>query len=86
MLKIMEFERVEKLTLMAARKIYHFSSWYYCSCQKFQGCVFKNGEDLYCFICRFKMAYNLRDIEGIKCPQKIEDIYLAMKEALKKMY
>ena len=94
MLKIMEFERVEKLKSMAAEKIYyyvlnlayifHFSSWYYCLCERFQGCVFKNGEDLYCFICRFKMEYNPKDIEEIKCTKKIENIYLAMKEDLKK--
>ena len=44
---------------------------------------FKNEEDLYCFICRFKKEYNPRNIE-IKCTKKIENIYLAMKENLKK--
>ena len=49
----------------------------------FKVVFFKNEEDLYCFICRFKKEYNPRNIE-IKCTKKIENIYLAMKENLKK--
>ena len=92
--KIMEFKRVRKLKIIAARKIYyyalnlayifHFSSWYYCSCKKFQVCVDFYGEELYCFIFRFKMEYNPRDIEEISDSKKIEDVYLAMKKDIKR--
>ena len=92
--KIMEFKRVIKLKIIAARKIYyyalnlayifHFSSWYYCPCKKFQVCVDFYGEELYCFVCRFKMEYNPRDIEEISDSKKNEDIHLAMKKDIKK--
>ena len=92
--KIMEFKRVRKLKIIAARKIYyyalnlayifHFSSWYYCLCKKFQVCADFYGEELYCFICRFKMEYNPRDIEESSDSKKIEDVYLAMKKDIKR--
>ena len=92
--KIMEFKRVIKSKIIAARKIYyyalnlayifHFSSWYYCLCEKFQVCVDFYGEELYCFVCRFKMEYNPRDIEEISDSKKIEDIHLAMKKDIKR--
>lgn len=92
--KIMEFKRVIKSKIIAARKIYyyalnlayifHFSSWYYCPCKKFQVCVDFYGEELYCFVCRFKMEYNPTDIEEISDSKKNEDIHLAMKKDIKK--
>ena len=32
--------------------IFEFSSFYYCSCEKFQGRRFANGEENYCYICQ----------------------------------
>ena len=82
------------MNIIAASKIYHyvlnlayifhFSSGYYFSCEKFQGCVDFYGEELYCFICRFKMEYDPRDIKEISVSKKIEDIYLSIKKDLKR--
>ena len=94
--KIMRFsiERVKRLEYMAAEMIFYYilnlsyifqySSWYYCSCNRFQGCQYRNGEEFYCFICWFQLEYNPRDIEKIFNTQKIAKIYLSMKKGFKK--
>ena len=56
--------------------IFQYSSWYYCSCNRFQGFQYRNGEEFYWFICRFQLEYNPRDIEKIFNTQKIANIYL----------
>ena len=68
-------EKLRRLELMAAEMIHYyvlnllyiftFSSWYYCSCKKFQGCELPNGEENYCYICRFKLNYYPAEIEKI---------------------
>ena len=64
--------------------IFKYDSWYYCSCNRFQGCQYRNGEEFYCFICQFWLEYYPRDIEKILDTQKIANIYLSMKRDLKK--
>ena len=85
-------ERVQNLNYMAAETIFYYIlnilyifqniSYYYCTCEKFQGCQFKNGEEFCCFICQFQLEYQPKDIEKIFGIQKIINIYLSMKEDL----
>ena len=89
--KTMRFsiKKVKKLEYMAAEIIFYYilnlsyifqyNSWYCCSCNRFQGCQYRNGEEFYCFICRFRLEYYQRDKEKIFDPQKIANIYLSMK-------
>ena len=66
-------EKVKRLENMAAEMIYdyilhlsyifQYSSWYYCSCNRFNGCQYQNGEENYYFICHFKLEYYPVDIE-----------------------
>ena len=86
-------ERVKRLEYMAAEMIFYYilnlsyifqySSWYYCSCNRFQGCQYRNGEEFYCFICQFQLEYNPRDTKKIFDTQKIANIYLSMKKDFK---
>lgn len=64
--------------------IFTFSSYYYCSSEKFQGCELPNGEENYYYICWFKLSYYPAEIEKIFHPKKIADNYLSMKEDLKR--
>ena len=66
--------------------IFQYSTWYYCSCNRFNGCQYQNGEENYCFICQFKLECYPGDIEKIFDPREIGNIYVSMKNYLKKMY
>ena len=68
---------------MNLANIFEFDSFYYCSCKKFEGCCFANGEENYCYICQFKVKYNWIKIEKTSNPFRIEKIYKSMKEHLK---
>ena len=71
-----------KLEYMAAKKfiiksilklsyIFNTSSFYYYSCDRFQGCCWPNGETNYCFICRFTLTDYPVEIEKIKDVREI---------------
>ena len=89
-------KKVKRLDYLAAKRGYYyilnlacifgFSSWYYCTCEKFQGCCLPNLEENYCFICQFKVEFNPYETEKIIEPLKIVEIYKSMKKKLKKMY
>ena len=89
-------ERVKRLENMATEMIYYYilnlsyifqySSWYYCSCNRFNGCQYQNGEENYCFICQFKLEYYPGDIEKIFDPREIGNIYISMKNDLKNVF
>ena len=44
---------------------------------------YRNGEEFYCFICRFQLEYNTLVIEKIFDTQKIANNYLSMKKIFK---
>ena len=84
-------ERVKILKYMAVEMIFSYIpnlsyifQYSSRSSNRFQGCQYRTGEELYCFICRFQLEYNPRDIEKIFDTQKIANIYLSMKKDLKK--
>ena len=87
-------ERVKRFEYMAAEMIFYYilnlsyirqyRSWYYCSCNKFQVCQYRNGE--LPIICQFKLEYNPKDIDKIFDTQKIANIFLSMKKRFKKMH
>ena len=49
----------KKDTLLHCECSFEFSSFCYCSREKFQGCCFVNGEENYCYICQFEVKYDL---------------------------
>ena len=49
--------------------IFQYSSWYYCLCNRFNGCQYQKKK--YCFICQFKLEYYPGDIEKIFDPREI---------------
>ena len=89
----LQIQKVKSLQYLTAGKVHYyivnlayifeFSSFYYCSCEKFQGCCFANGEENYCYICQFRVKYNWIKIEKTSNPFRIEKIYKALKESLK---
>ena len=76
----MENKKGQKLEYMANKKvmyyilnlanIFTYHSWYWCSCKKFQGCSLPNGEENYCYICKFKFDYNIEDMYKLKNQKK----------------
>ena len=85
--------KVKSLQYLTAKKVHYyivnlayifeFSSFYYCSCKKFQVSCFAIGEENHCYICQFKVRYNWIKIEKTSNPFIIEKIYKSMKESLK---
>ena len=42
------------------------SGYWHCTCDKFQGCRKRNGERVYCYICRDLKTYGQWDFETVK--------------------
>ena len=63
--------------------IFQYSSWYYYSCNRSNGCQYQNAEENSGFICQFKLEYHPGDIEKIFDPREIGNIYVSMKSDLK---
>lgn len=53
------------------KEIKNTNSFYYCSCDQFQGCCWPNGKTNYCLICRFKETYYPVEVEKIKYVREI---------------
>ena len=80
-------ERVKRLENMATEMIYYYilnlsyifqySSWYYCLCNRFNGCQYPKN---YCFICQFKLEYYPGDTEKIFDPREIGRQHLRINE------
>ena len=89
----LQIQKVKSLQYLTVRKVHYytvnlayifeFSRFSYCSCKKFQGCCFANGEENYCYICQFKVKYNWIKIEKTSNTLRIEKIDKSMKESLK---
>ena len=82
-------KRLENMTakeifyrMLNLAKIFMYSSFYYCSCDRFQCCCLPNGEENYCFICRFKVVYYAVEVGRCRKPAKIVNLYKQMKEDL----
>ena len=69
-------QKIKKLEYLAAKKnklyyvlnisyIFTHSEWIYCSCQKFQGCSLQNGENFFCYICKFRLDYHPEEMHKI---------------------
>ena len=79
--KIMAISRrVEKLEILVSREvayqilnlshIFEYQSWYWWSCQRFQGCSLENGEEYYYYICKFKFDYFVNEMFKIRNSKK----------------
>ena len=89
----LQIQKVKSLQYLTVRKVHYytvnlayifeFSRFSYCSCKKFQGCCFANGEENYCYICQFKVKYNWIKIEKTSNTLRIEKNDKSMKESLK---
>lgn len=42
------------------------NGYWHCTCDKFQGCRKRNGEQVYCYICRDLKTYGQWDFEKVK--------------------
>ena len=84
--------RVEKLEILVSREaayqilnlshIFEYQSWYWWSCQRFQGCSLENGEEYYYYICRFKFDYFVNEMFKIRNSKKNIQTSLSMKKDL----
>ena len=63
--------------------IFESSGYYYCTCDRFQGCRHQNGEENYCSICKFKIDYYPKEIKKYINPKDIANLYKKIKESLK---
>ena len=87
-------KKVKKLEYIAAKKVFYYtlnlayifqySSWYYCTCNRFQGCRLENGEKDYYYISRFQNNYHSEKINKCINPKDIAALYKQMKKDLKK--
>ena len=90
----MDFRRTAKLKYRSANNIFYrilnvsyiftYNSWIYCECDKFQGCVTMDNEKCYCYISCVRITDHISKIKNLNKISDIINIYLELKEDLKK--
>ena len=88
----MEITRVRKLKYRLANDmlyrildvsyIFKYDSRKYCSCNKFQGCPFINGEKSYCKICQIIVRYDTNKIDRMEKISDIINCYISLNKEL----